>query len=244
MESRLGTVDRPLDAHHITGYVLACDLHDNVQRSLYYTGTFEPRTTALIEAALLPGDIFVDVGANVGHYTLIAAAAVGARGHVHAIEASATTAERLRHTILRNDLFKSVSIHVIAAADCPYKAALRAVGDDTSVGLRHIRPDGHDSIVEHVQAAPLDDVLADVRAHVVKIDVEGADLRALIGMRRLLERARPRLVVAEAQDPLLGAFGDSVEAMDDYMRTLDYTPQAFREPGHAPSRAYKPRHRS
>src|SRR5215470_15194542 len=59
---------------------------DLIQRHLYFFGTWEPHISGWIEASLRAGDCFVDVGANIGHYSLLASALVGPGGHVVAIE--------------------------------------------------------------------------------------------------------------------------------------------------------------
>ena len=240
VEARLGPSSESLDARHISGYRVRCDLSDSVQRSLFYTGTYEPKTTGLIREALRPGDTFLDVGANVGHYTLLAASVVGSKGRVHAVEASRATAERLEETVTRNELGGVVSVHLAAAADRRYEATVHAAEGEHAIGMRNIRPEQDGVAIERVEAWPLDDLLPDVRPDVVKVDVEGSDLRALVGMRKLLESARPRLVIVESQDQLLASFGDSAAGIDGFMSELGYRGEPVAEPWHAPSVAYRP----
>src|ERR1700730_16140389 len=84
----------------VFGYKIKLDLADYIQRSIYLR-TFEPRESALIRHYLKPGMTFVDVGANVGYYTLLAASLVGRRGRVLAFEPSPYVFERLVETMER-----------------------------------------------------------------------------------------------------------------------------------------------
>src|SRR6185436_6075060 len=69
----------------VWGYQVHLDLSEAIQRWIYM-GAFEPKETALATRWLRPGMTFVDVGANVGYFTLLAASRVGPSGRVHAIE--------------------------------------------------------------------------------------------------------------------------------------------------------------
>lgn len=99
--------DRPLHrlARTRFGATFAVDTQDLIQRYLYLFGVWEPHMTRWLQRRLKPGDVFVDVGANIGYYSILASRLVGARGKVVAIEAScglpphppaARTAQRMR----------------------------------------------------------------------------------------------------------------------------------------------------
>lgn len=216
-ERLVGRPREQLRARHCSGYRVTCNLDDAVQRTLYYHGTYEPETTGLIAAALTPGDIFLDIGANAGHYTFLAARIVGPAGHVHAIEASPSTARQLSDDVRRNTLDRRVTVHQVAALDRRGRVTIRDPADPTQVGERRVSRDGGD-----VEAIPLDELLPDTQPAIIKVDVEGAELRVLAGMRRLLERSQPRLVIVETHPGLLEEFGDSVEATIAFMEALGY----------------------
>src|SRR5664280_721931 len=103
---------RRLVAKQASGYSVACDLNDSVQKSLFYRGTWEPAESALVAGALPRGGRFLDVGANAGHYSLLAASVVGATGRVVAIEASCLNAARLRATIALNRLGSRIELYL------------------------------------------------------------------------------------------------------------------------------------
>jgi FkbM family methyltransferase len=226
-ERMFGHSPKSLNGVHQTGARILCDLQDSVQRSLFYSGTYEPVLTALIEAELRPGDIFLDIGANVGHYSLLAASKLGEGAQIHAIEASGQTAMLLQDTVNRNRLGGSIIVHQVAASDRKGQMVLSTPADSTSfMGMRHLTPRG--GVGELVEVVRMDEYL-NVTPSVVKIDVEGADLRALVGMERLLRNSPPRCLFVEAVDNQLARFGDSTEVMVDYMSSMGYSSEKLVE---------------
>jgi FkbM family methyltransferase len=197
-----------------------CDLSDAVQRSLFYLGTYEPRTSSLIKTSLGRSDTFLDVGANAGHYTFLAAREVGPSGCGHAIEASGETAGALLSDIRSNRLEAFVKVHHVAAGATAGKAMVRERTDELSpIGTRYIASGGDG---DEVAVVPVDELLPDSRPAVVKVDVEAADLQSLQGMRRTIERACPRLIVVEVDDAMRARFGDSAASLAEYLGGLGY----------------------
>lgn len=145
------------------------------------------------------GDWAIDVGANVGHYTIPLSRLVGARGRVLAFEPVPETFELLTANIaaagLRNvSLFNAaVSDHsATATMSIPkfqsgltnyYRAALTLAADDWSV-----------------LTLSVDSVLPPQPVALIKIDVEGHELQALTGMQKLLARDHPRLIIEGSSD--------------------------------------------
>jgi FkbM family methyltransferase len=239
IESFFGTPQRRLRSRHASGYYITCDLHDAVQRSLFYRGTYEPVTSSLVKDALIQGDTFLDVGANAGHYTFLAARKVGTSGSVYAIEASPSTAALLADDVCRNGLAQTVRVHNVAALDREGWLPLYGSEGSSPIGMRSLHQEADSrAATEEVKAMPLDDLLPEVQPAVIKVDVEGADLRALIGMRQMIERAHPRLIVVEAEDEQLHRFQDSVHELNSYMQRLGYASVCVDEPYHPKSVAF------
>jgi FkbM family methyltransferase len=237
-ESFFGIPQRRLRSRHVSGYYISCDLRDAVQRSLFYRGTYEPVTSNLVKDALIRGDTFLDVGANAGHYTFLAAREVGTSGSVYAIEASPSTAALLAADVCRNGLDQTVRVHNVAALDRQGWLPLYGSEGPSPIGMRSLFQADSRATTEEVKGMPLDDLLPEVQPAVVKVDVEGADLRALIGMRQMIERAHPRLIVVEAEDEQLRRFHDSVHDLTSYMQSLGYSPVSVAEPYHPNSLAF------
>ncbi len=225
IENLIGRPHHRLRATHISGYRIRCSLDDAVQRSVFYRGTFEPRLSCLVLDELVPGDIFLDVGANIGHYSFLAARKLADEGRVLSIEASRDTATQLRQTVVDNGLGDVITVYQVAAADTDGQMRLvHPTMSASRLGMRFLDPDALDREEEYelVEVTRLDDYLATPIPTVVKIDIEGADLRALIGMERWLRDSPPRLIVVEAIDAQLARFGDSILAMTTFMDQFGY----------------------
>jgi FkbM family methyltransferase len=213
-----------LRARHISGYSATCDLSDGVQKTMFYRGIFEPIPSRLILEALPIGGTFLDVGANAGHYTYLAAVAVGPSGCVHAIEAAPQNAQRLRSDLRANGLTDRVVLHEVAVADVQGEMRLQHAPGAMPHGMRYLDP-AATAGGDLVRVTTVDELLPDLHADVVKIDVEGADLRVLRGMSKALASHPPRLVVVEVIDRQLKRFGDSAEDLLAFMHQAGFQPQ-------------------
>jgi FkbM family methyltransferase len=189
------------------GLRLDLDLRDNLQRTLYFTGTYEPGLLALIEAELRPGDVMVDVGAHVGVHALTAARRLrdlGGGGRVIAFEPTEDSSAAVRAAAERNDL----PVDVVRAALGEAEGTIELRGDPRygafDAGVRSQFGDG-----EVIATAPLltfDGWAAGAaldRLDLVKIDIEGAEILALRGMRETLRRLRPRVLAIEVKDVVM-----------------------------------------
>jgi FkbM family methyltransferase len=143
----------------------------------------EPLTTKAFRACLRPGSVVVDVGANIGYYSCLGGKLIGPGGTVHSFEPAAENVEILRRNITRNGL-RNVRVHEVAAAAESGKRTLRIAGVS-----------GHHSFYAHPMSETVRTVTVDTRpvdalvegpVSVIKIDVEGAELEVVHGMRELL----------------------------------------------------------
>ncbi len=172
---------------------------------------YEPHVSAQLRAALREACVFVDVGANIGYFSLLAASLVGARGRVIALEPRADNAELLRRSAATNG-FTQIDIQVCAAAERSCELVFYASGSVNSNGRVAREDEPFADVLPRVQAVALDELLVDVpRIDVIKLDIEGSEPRALEGMRKLVERHRPVLLsefspelirVAAGQEPV------------------------------------------
>jgi FkbM family methyltransferase len=162
---------------------------DVIQRYIYYFGCWEPQIEAVIARCLQPGDTFIDVGANIGYFTLLAAKLVGPTGRVVAFEASATIYDRLNENIRRNNMENVVRAVHAAVADREGVLTLHSGPEDNSGMASLMRSEG--GVAEQVSSKPLGDLLSSeemAAARLVKIDVEGAEEMVVLGMEPILSR--------------------------------------------------------
>ena len=209
------------------GLRLELDLRDNLSRTLYVTGTYEPGLLGLLRGALRRGDVLVDVGAHVGVHALTAAARLRrlGGGTVVAFEPARDSAATLRAAAARNRL--DVTVVECALGRGPGTAELRAdpAYGAADAGVRSLH--GHGAAVQTVPVVAFDAWVRQAgldRLDVVKLDVEGAELDALAGMRDSLARLRPRLLSVEVKDSVLRRAGTDGAAVRRLLRDCGYRP--------------------
>ena len=163
--------------HGLTGNIY-CGLHDFSEMSL-------------VLHLLRPGDLFVDVGANLGSYTVLAAAVAGAK--VIAFEPQPTNFARLRENIEVNGIADRVEAMQFAVGAEP--GQLRFTGSGTTCHLVGPEEAAHDAI--DVPVMTLDAALAGREPTMIKIDVEGFESAVIAGAASTLRSQKLRVVIAE-----------------------------------------------
>ena len=151
-----------------------------------YCGLHEYEDMALTLHLLRADDLFVDIGANVGSYTVLAGGAVGAR--CMSFEPSPAAFARLRDHVLLNDLSDRVSLHQVAlGSENGYTRF--TTGLDT---VNHVMASGEPGAAATVPIRRLDDILSGMTPTLIKIDVEGFEAQVLEGAAATL--AAPALL--------------------------------------------------
>lgn len=212
-------VGKPIDirVHGQLWFRCYPDSHD-ASRMVYFSGLPDPSEMIFMSRYLRPGDRFIDAGANVGIYTLLAAKIVGPSGHVIAFEPDPGVAERLMENVLRNDL-AWVTIKSCAVADTAGTFAF-TVGADTAntlCGLATSSP-----ATRTVQTVTLDAEIKGEGYTMCKMDIEGAEFRALKGASTLLENATPPVWQLELTNRTLARFGSSVAEVQEWLRARGF----------------------
>jgi len=224
------------------GVKIVGNTSDPIQRFIYYFGVWEPNLTALISERLKPGDVFVDVGANIGYFSLLAAKLVGSPGKVVAIEASPEAFHRLERN-LRCNRARNVRAVNVAVSDCEEDLQFYAAPENES-GRTTAEPSlaNHEHFVPsfRMRALPLALILSkeEVKgARLMKIDVEGYEWPVLLGLVPMLEACRSDLEVVVEVTPsalarrnvkcadLLGLFG--ARGFHPYRLNNEYTPKSY-----------------
>jgi FkbM family methyltransferase len=215
------------------GFRLRIELNDWLGRNLYISGEHETSTSLVIESLLGPGETFVDVGANVGFFSVLAGRSVGPAGKVYAFEPVDDVRDRLIENILLNEL-SNVIVRPEALSDREDSVEIY-VGPRNHRGLSSLRPLKNDSGgVQEVKTTPLDRFLPEgERVAMVKVDVEGAEFLAVTGMRDCLARDKPDLII-EVTDSYLRRFGHTAEMLCSLLAELGYRMYAIDHAGLVP----------
>lgn len=209
------------------GLELSLDLRDNVQRCLYFTGTYEPDTLAFLRAELRAGDTFIDVGAHVGLHSLVASTRLAelGGGATVAFEPTPDSAANLRRNSARNRL--DIALHEVALGS--RSSRMPMFGDSNwgihDAGVRSLH--GAGPVVHTVDVVAFDDWNARhslSRIDLIKIDAEGAEYDVITGMSGALQSYRPRCIVMELKDSVLHRAGTTRSDLMSLMTELGYRP--------------------
>ncbi len=217
---QFGSLNTPLlveDAD--VGPILIDPIDSGVGHEIRLTKSWEPGEGRFIRAFLRPGMNAIDVGANIGYFTLLMARAVAPVGRVLAIEAEPENFRLLRANVERNDL-AHVELLPVAAYRAP--GLMRITRNDANRGGSQVAGPAGDRTAWPVQAVRLDDVLhPDAVIDFVKIDVEGLDHTVIQGLEKTLQRWAPTILV-ELNPGAIEVHGESVDEVLRLYRELGY----------------------
>jgi len=221
---------------------LTFDSGSYVGRFLYYRRMYEEGTIQFLRRVLVPGMSFLDVGANLGLHTTVAASLVGPSGRVIAVEPQADLCDLVRLNVTQNGL-SNVSVIHAALGRQNGTAELHHVhaGNPAAAALRLQL--GEQSLSSSpVPLRTLADVLGEAGLEssdlVVKIDVEGAELEVLEGAADCFDLRPPSIMFVECNDHHLRRFGASSLDLLGKLAALGYRVSSLRRGrrfDHAPS---------
>lgn len=214
-------------------------LSDHIESQVFWQGFQEADEGVIILLKRhLPADgVFIDIGANIGTFTLVAARAAF-RGQVHAFEPSGHHFERLTRNVQLNG-FGNVTLNRKGLYDQPGTATLflpSRAGEMNNSGAAslYIFPAEEEvQVSEAVALVRLDDYASDQnieRVDIIKIDIEGAEMKALQGARETIARRRP-LVFMELDRDNLERAGCPPDEVLDFWKSLNYEVSIIRVTG-------------
>ena len=196
------------------------------------TQSYEIGLCNFIKEQALPGDIVLDVGANVGYISAVAASCVGLSGEVHGFEPLAECYARLLRLRELNPLFNfKFNNFAIGEEEGVLPIAFNPDGDSRNATLV---PGKNFPEIREVPVHRLDDYIArhissPGRIKLIKIDVEGFEFSVLKGLQKFLASFKPP-VVCEIKPWELAKLDATLEEFDQFMKELGYTPYLFTQP--------------
>lgn len=196
--------------HTVFGATMRCHSHDFVQRRIRFFGIFEHNLTNYTTDRLRNGDVYVDIGANVGYYSLLASKLVGKDGMVISVEAALSTFSMLEQNLKINNC-NNVKAFNVAATEERCRVFI-AAGDPHNSGSNEIQIDTKEG---NVEGLPFRDIVgADIsRVRFVKIDIEGSEAPVLRAILEALPDLPKDFVIASEISPAsIGLIARFIEA--------------------------------
>jgi FkbM family methyltransferase len=219
-------------------YVQWVDLHDLYVSSGCFNNIYEPNETSYFISRLNSGDTVLDIGANIGWFTLVAAKHSGKMGRIHSFEPRPETARMLKRTIADNDLRNQVTVWEYALSNSWGKVDLVWRKETQNPGHSYVRGNADETVGNYVStkvtAAPLDDLLPDIAPDLIKIDIEGAEPLAIEGAKNAILRKRPAILSELFPEQLERVCGMTAAQYIDQLARLGYS--CFSMEGGVPAR--------
>lgn len=228
------SLKKPVVMKWVDGLRLRIYPKNEVFRSIFVRGIYDPNLVVVIKALLPAKGVFFDVGSNMGYCSLLMDKVVGEDGKVFAIEPSERDFLRLVDNVNLNRL-DNVNVYRLAISDKIGKVTISIAPEERSA-LNTLGTEFSNRGIEKVQTEEVDSTTLDAfvekedlsRIDVIKMDIEGSELKALNGARNTIEEYRPALIVGVNKSSLK-ASDASIEEIEKTLRELRYKMYCLRE---------------
>lgn len=218
VQIRFGPED--IVAMRVRGMTLLCDRADvAVSAHIIRNGIYEPHLTPVFESYCRPGMTVVDIGANLGYYTMLASRLVGPAGRVVAVEPNSENCRLLLLSKLLNDAANADLLPVALDDHRGWSYFSTALGTNGSLLNGDLAiADGRGFVVPTFTL----DELVEGPVDLIKIDVEGAEFRVISGARRIITAYRPVVITEFSCHMLAAVSGCSPAAYLSWFTDLGY----------------------
>jgi len=205
------------------GFKLNLESERYIEKFIYYWGEWEGNETYFIKKFLPKDGIFIDIGANIGYFTCLAASVVGNKGHVFSFEPVPQSFQLLAKNIYLND-FHNVTAHQIAASN--KKGSMLLAKPKNPCALEMVSTRNASTTKPHWETPSerIDEIVdSNQSIDMIKIDIEGAEMLALTGLFKHLSKTPAPIVLCEVNDSFLNEMGGSAEKLMAHMINLGYS---------------------
>lgn len=188
----------------VDGFKMILDKNDSL--SLSINNTWEPFTSKIIKEYIKKGDTVLDIGANIGYFTLIFSKLVGPSGNIYAFEPEPTNFSLLKNNLIINNI-TNVTLEQKAVSDQTKKTKLFL--NKYNMGAHSLQDFSMQKSFVEVESIKLDDYtkIENSKVDFIKLDIEGAECNAIQGMNALLNKNENLTILTEFSPSLLKGFG-------------------------------------
>lgn len=175
--------------------LLYTDTNNYLEYSVFTTGTYETHIANLIKSQIREGDVVFDIGANIGIHTITMSQSAGKNGKVYAFEPIAFLGERLKKNIWINNID---NVEVVPYALSDEAATTKVFFDENqqNLGTVSLANDAYKRNYS-IEVRKGDDLVNEYqieKINFIKIDVEGLEIKVLMGLKHAIQRFRPRII--------------------------------------------------
>lgn len=217
----------------VGGVLLELDFNYNAKMKEMYFGTYQPLIAKILKKYLRKGDTFIDVGANIGYFSAVAAACVGKTGQVHSFEPVPEYFKRLENFTKKNDKY-NITVNQFALGE-EEKLEKIYIGGQSCIGNNTFFPETLEGVKgitnTEVLVRRLDKYIKEKSIEnikLIKIDVECFEFPVLKGLKDyFLECQKKRLyplIVCEICPNICVRLGYNLQDLFDYMASFSFYP--------------------
>lgn len=198
-----------------------------VSSTLAFRGIWESHNTLLLQKLIREGDHFLDIGSNLGYFTILAASIVGKKGKVIAFEPEPDNANITQENIFLNKMEDYTSCKTIAIGDQNAVAPLFLAKDNHGAhqldfALRNNADGPSSSVIVKSLDSMMHDGTVPTTINGIKMDIQGYELKALLGMERLIEINKNWLfILLEFSPSLLKNFDKENKGLAAFLEYLE-----------------------
>jgi FkbM family methyltransferase len=203
----------------VNGFTMHVD--DNDSLALSWHRVFEPGTTEYFKNNIKPGQTIVDIGANIGYYTLLFSKLTGPHGHVYAFEPEPENIFLLKKNLEINSI-KNVTVIEKAVDVC--ESSTKLFINKKNRGNHRIFDSGDHRKSINIQTTSIDKFFENINVPIdwIKMDIEGAEYRALQGMKNFLQKNNHLVLVTEIFPEGLKQAGSALEEVFSFLQSHNF----------------------
>ena len=220
--SWLGIANRAYKKRLHDNFYMLLNPTEHIQQQLFWYGYYEKELGDLLTKIVKPGDVFLDLGANIGYFSLLVATN-SPSVKVISFEPVAGLFQKMNDNVCLNNIKNILTINAAVGETSEEKELFISGPDNLGMSSFH-HPENYTGRKERVKVVALDDWFKTCglsKIDIIKLDIEGSELAALKGMKELLEKQKPILLV-EVNPETLSMFNLKPSDLYDYLKQLNF----------------------
>ena len=218
----LGIANRTYKKKLHDNFYMLLNPTEHIQQQLFWYGYYEKEVGDLLKRSVKPGDVFLDLGANIGYFSLLVAN-ISPSAKVISFEPVAGLFQNLNDNIALNNIKNISTINVAVGEINEEKELFVSYPDNLGMSSFH-QPENFSGKTERVRVVTIDDWFETSGLpgiDIIKLDIEGSELAALKGMNEVLQEQKPVLIV-EINPGTLSMFNLKPSDINDHLKQLHF----------------------
>ena len=204
------------------------DVRSRILRRILINKDYEPEVVSLIRKCLKADKDAINIGANVGIFTILLASLINKDRKVLAVEPTPLAFQYLVNNLKRNNLSDKVVLYNGICNDSPGGYSLNTIRgkeEFSSIGESVYLNSIHENIIKiNVEGETVNNLVSNFNLDpgIILIDVEGAEMKVLMGASKIIEKYKP-IIISELNDALLLKQGNSSKEVISFLKKLNYS---------------------